>query len=252
MWCSWWPAAVGFAAVVFSTIGVLGQAVVLLAVCAGAAAGSRACARRALPGSAEALAVVAVAVGVVVLAQAHAQGLFGLDAVPDATWAVLALAVVCAACAAAAVRLRVGGAPRAYGWAAVAAGALLPSAVTDALDGRAPTWSAAALVLTAGCAAVAPLVRGHGAGQRVALAVVGGAHLAGALLVLLGLVAVGDRDADLLAAAAQLAVLGVGAAALARRPPAARPHLTRLARALAWSAPAGAAVALSALGDRPG
>jgi hypothetical protein len=246
-------AAVGFAAVVFTTIGVLGQALVLLALCAAAAAASRLCARRGLEASAEALAVLAVAVAVVVVAAAHAQGLLGLDAVDEDTWTATGLALLTAAGAGAAALLRRGtgagaGAPRAYGWAALSTAALLPTAVTWALDGRAPTWAALALLLAVACVLVAPAARGHGRALEVAVLVVAAGHLMAALLVLLAVVAVHDTDGDVVRAGVLLALLAAAAAAVAAPFAHRRPRLARVGRATAWTAAGGVPLAAAVLG----
>ncbi len=241
-------AAVGFAAVVVASVGVLGQALVLLALCAAAAAASAVCARRGLGASSEALAVLAVAVLVVVVAAAHGQGLFGLDAVDDDAWVVVGLVVVAAVSAGGAARLRHGATPRAYGWAAVSATALLPAALTTALGEGSPTWSATALALAVASAVATPRVRRHARGLATGVLIVGAAHLVAGLLTVLVSTVEHESDAALLASAVQVLLLSACAALVAARGAGGIAGLARVARTTAWAAAGAAALCLGVLG----
>src|SRR6478752_4761549 len=82
-------AAALFTVVVWLVVGLVGQAVILVALTATAVFASRLSARRALPAAAEAAAVIAVGLTLVGANAAHARGLGGLDGVPfDWYWAV--------------------------------------------------------------------------------------------------------------------------------------------------------------------
>lgn len=272
-------AAVVFAAVVWSAIGVLGQAAVLLAVCAAAAVASRLAARRGLSSSAEALAVLAVAVLVVDVAAARSLGLLGLDRTDRDVYALAGLLVVVGASAAADRLLRVpprttapaqetapdqdaapaqvpaeaqdgarGGRPRTYAWTAVLGTAGVPALLTDAVDGGSLTWAAGALVLALACALAAPLVHRRGQLLGDVALVIGALHLGGAVLALLGVVLDRESSTRLLEAAAEFLLLCLGAAAVATRAREDRPRLARTARTASRVGAGGVLLSLMLLG----
>ena len=242
-------AAIAFGADAWSAIGVLGQAAVLVAVCAGAAAGSRASARRHLPASAEALAVLAVVVLLVLLSAARSLDVLGLGSSDPDAYRLGALLVLVGASAAGDRWLRTGERPRSLAWAAVLLTALVPSAVTAAVRGELLTWAAGAVVLAVlSVVATRPLQR-RSPGLGAAGLVVGAVHLVAAVLALLLVdVDAADGSWEPFGAAAEFLVLAGAASWLAVRcrpsPPAPE------GRAPGGAVPEGAAPGL--LADRPG
>ena len=211
-------AAVVFGSGAWSAIGVLGQAAVLLGVCAGAAAGSRASARRHLAASAEALAVLAVVVLVVLLGAARALDVLGLGAVDADAYALGALLAVVAASAAGDRWLRSGGHPLSLAWAAVLAAAAVPSLLTAAVGGELLTWAAASLVLAVLSVVATRALDRRSAGLGAVGLVVGAAHLVGGVLVLLVVdVDAGPGSWEPFGAALEFALLAGAASWLAAR-----------------------------------
>ncbi|PWJ49275.1 hypothetical protein SAMN06264364_12628 [Quadrisphaera granulorum] len=269
-------AALAFTASVWGVIGPLGQAVVLLAVCAGGAAASRATARRDLGASAEALAVLSVVVLLVLLGAARSLDVLGLGATDADIYGLGALLVAVGVCAAGDRWLRPAAQPSrptALAWAAVLLTALVPTAVTFAVDGELLTWSAAALALAVLSAPAARRLDARARGLGAAGLVVGGAHLVVAVFMLLAVDAGADAvpgqgpDASQpFLAAAQFALLAVAAARVASRtvsrarPVAAsetgsdtgseteRSRLRRTAVVVAYGGAIGAVVSLAAAG----
>lgn len=252
-------AAVRFGGGAWSAIGVLGQAAVLLGICAGAAAGSRASARRHLAASAEALAVLAVVVLVVLVSSARSLDVLGLGSVDPDAYRLGALLVVVGSAAAGDRWLRSGTHPRALAWAAVLLTAAVPSVLTAAVRGELLTWAAAAVSLAVlAVVATRPLERRSPGLAPVAL-VVGAAHLAAAVLVLLVVdVDAGDGSWEPFAAAAEFLLLAAAGAWLAvrcRRPVegrpgllAGRPRVQRTTVVVAYAGVVGAVVSLAAAG----
>ncbi|MBF5081043.1 SCO7613 C-terminal domain-containing membrane protein [Quadrisphaera sp. INWT6] len=211
-------AAVVFGSGAWSAIGVLGQAAVLLGVCAGAAAGSRASARRHLAASAEALAVLAVVVLVVLLGAARALDVLGVGAVDADAYALGALLAVVAASAAGDRWLRSGGHPLSLAWAAVLATAAVPSLLTAAVGGELLTWAAASLVLAVLSVVATRALDRRSAGLGATGLVVGAAHLVGGVLVLLVVdVDAGPGSWEPFGAALEFALLAGAASWLAAR-----------------------------------
>ncbi len=236
--------AVVFGGGAWSAIGVLGQATVLLGVCAGAAAGSRASARRRLTASAEALAVLAVVVLVVLLSAARALDVLGLGSVDGDAYRFGALLVVVGASAAGDRWLRAGDRPLSPAWAAVLATAAVPSLLTAAVGGELLTWAAASLALAVMSVPASRALDRRSAGLGAAGLVVGAAHLVGGVLALLVVdVDAGPGSWEPFGAAAEFALLAGAASWLAVR---CRPASSAPSSAPSSGAPAGL------LAGRPG
>jgi len=252
-------AAVVFVAVVWSSLGVAGQTAVLLVLTGASAAASRLAAGRSLRASAEALAVLAVALLVICLVAARELDLLGLEALdPDVYAAGAATAVALAAALADRLLALPGRGARSWAVAAVLAGALVPSLAVAAVDGSALAWATAAVATaavataatTAGLA-LAPAGRRAGTRVRVLLAVVGALHLAGALLVLAVLVLTGlDGGGTPWACLLLLATAALGAALVRRA--GGRRAVAGLGEGVAWTGLLGAVLAASWEGGPPG
>jgi len=210
--------AVVFGGGAWSAIGVLGQAAVLLGVCAGAAAGSRAAARHHLTASAEALAVLAVVVLVVLLSASRALDVLGLGAVDGDAYRLGALLAVVGTSAAGDRWLRSGGHPLSPAWAAVLATAAVPTLLTAAVGGELLTWAAASLALAVLSVLATRALDRRSAGLGAAGLVVGAVHLAGGVLALLVVdVDAGPGSWEPFGAAAEFALLAGAASWLAVR-----------------------------------
>ncbi|WP_435233048.1 SCO7613 C-terminal domain-containing membrane protein [Micromonospora aurantiaca (nom. illeg.)] len=267
-------AAVVFTAVAWSTFGVAGRALILLAVTALALVAPLVARARGLRGTAETLASVALLLVVLDGSAAWSVDLFGVTGLPGSRYAALVAAGSAAVAAGYALVSRLTAPwfaawllaqpvlplaaaafrPTAAGWAlvltAVALGDLAVVVVlrrrtsgnrTALVAGRVLGWTGhgTALVLAAGCALV-PLVVGHAAGTPL---LAGGPLLVVALALVAGGLAAGGR---LWRATATGLLVPVLAVALIRPVGELRPGLLLLAAGLVVAALAGAVRALPA------
>ncbi len=259
-------AAVVFTARVWDGIGALGQAAVLIAVCAGAAAGSRTSARHRLGASAEALAVLSLVVLLVLVGAARSLDVLGLGGTDAGAYRLGGLLLAVAAAAAGDRWLRTGGRPTALAWGSVVLTAAVPSVLAVAVHGELLTWACAALVLAVlSVPASRPLAR-RAPGLGVVGLVIGGAHLVTGVLALLVVdVDAGQGAWQPVGAAVELALLAGASAWLAARcarPPqpgpapgvparellAGRPAVRRVAVVVAYGGVVGALVSLAVAG----
>ncbi|MEU9512809.1 SCO7613 C-terminal domain-containing membrane protein [Micromonospora sp. NPDC048169] len=267
-------AAVVFTAVAWTTFGVAGRALILLAVTALALAAPLVARARGLRGTAETLASVALLLVVLDGYAAWSVDLFGVTALPGSRYAALVAAAGTAVAAGYGLASRLTAPwfaawllaqpvlplaaaafrPTAAGWAlvltAVALGNLAvvlalrrrtPEARVALVVGRVLGWTGhgVALVLAAGCALV-PLAVGRAAGTPL---LAGGPLLVVALAVVAGALAAGGR---LWRATTTGLLVPVLALALIRPVGELRPGLLLLAAGLVVAALAGAVRALPA------
>lgn len=251
--------ALGLGALAVTRLGALGQLAVLALLVAGALAASRWSLVRRLTASGESFAVLAVALAATGAGAVRSRGVIGPETVPDRAWPLVVVASLCLLSVLAAATLRRDGRPMAFGWAALATGALVPSMLAVLLDVGGAGLAAVLLGAAALLPLVAPALRSHGPVARGAVLVVAVLHLVVGALVATGLLLDVPEPPDALALSGVLAALAVAALLwrLAARRPGEPAPLVAVARSasstavvVAWAAGGGAVLAAVGAGGR--